>query len=227
MEGINKFDLAVFDIAGTTVKDKDFVAVAFIEAFTQYGVDVTCEEINPLMGFKKTEAIATVLEAKGQEVTEEKVAFIHNIFVSVMIQFYSTSAEVEPLPFAESIFSLMKSKGIKVALNSGFPRVIVDTIVDRMQWLEKGLLDDVIASDEVDRGRPYPDMISILMQRAGITDPARVLKIGDTMVDIQEGRNVGCGLVLGITSGAYDRTALEPFNPDAILDSLEELKSFI
>jgi beta-phosphoglucomutase-like phosphatase (HAD superfamily) len=53
----NKFKLAVFDIAGTTVRDKDFVAIAFIEAFMHYGIELKVHEIAPLMGFKKTEAI--------------------------------------------------------------------------------------------------------------------------------------------------------------------------
>ena len=64
------YKLAVLDIAGTTVVDKDFVAIAFVEAFMQYGIDLKIEEINPLMGFKKTEAIATVLQRKKIEVRE-------------------------------------------------------------------------------------------------------------------------------------------------------------
>lgn len=61
---MSKFKLAVLDIAGTTVVDKDFVAIAFVEAFQNYGIHLSVEEINPLMGFKKTEAIATVLAKK-------------------------------------------------------------------------------------------------------------------------------------------------------------------
>lgn len=221
------YKLAVLDIAGTTVVDKDFVAIAFVEAFMQYGVDLTVEEINPLMGFKKTEAIATVLEGKKIEVTEEKVDLIHNYFTIAMIRFYSTSSEVEPLPGAEDFFRFLKSKGIVVTLDSGFPRVIVDAIVDRLGWIENGLVDFVIASDEVEKGRPFPFMINRLMALAGVEDTAAVIKVGDTMVDIQEGRMSSCGLVAAVTTGAYSRAELMSYSPDHVVDSLSELEQYI
>ena len=221
------YKLAVLDIAGTTVVDKDFVAISFVEAFMQYGIDLRIEEINPLMGFKKTEAIATVLQRKKIEVTPEKVDFINNIFTNQMIYFYSTSSEVEALPHAEEFFQYLKSKGIFVALDSGFPRVIVDAIVDRLGWLERGLIDFVIASDEVEKGRPFPFMINRLMQQAGVENPAEVIKVGDTMVDIQEGRMSACGLVAAVTTGAYSRAELMAYSPDHIVDSLSELEQYI
>ena len=33
-------------------------------------------------------------------------------------------------------------------------------------------------------------------------DVKRVCKVGDSVRDIQEGRNAGCGLVVGVLSGA-------------------------
>lgn len=222
-----KYKLAVLDIAGTTLVDKDFVAIAFVEAFTQFGVEVTFEEINPLMGFKKTEAIATMLERKGVEFTPENVEYIHNIFMTEMVRFYTTSPEVEALPGAEDLFTFFKEKDIVVALNSGFPRLIVDAIVDRMQWMEKGFIDFTIASDEVERGRPFPFMINSLMAQAGITVSKEVIKVGDTMVDIQEGKMAGCGLVFAVTTGAYSHKQLEAYNPDYIISSLAELKNLI
>lgn len=220
------YKLAVFDIAGTTVKDRDYVAIAFIEAFQHYGLDLSVREIAPLMGFKKTEAIEKVLLDKGVKLSEHMVGDIHNHFVNAMVSFYAQSNEVEPLPGAEAIFSFLKEKGIKVVLNSGFPKVIVDAIVDRMGWMDNGLIDGYIASDEVEMGRPYPLMIHRMMERFGVESPAAVIKIGDTMVDIQEGRMAGCGLVLAVTTGAYSRPDLEEYTPDYILDSLDEITQY-
>lgn len=221
------YKLAVLDIAGTTVVDKDFVATAFVEAFVQYGVDLTVDEINPLMGFKKTEAISTVLQRKKIEVTDEKVDSIHSAFTTAMVRFYATSSEVAPLPHAEAFFRFLKNRGIVVALDSGFPRVIVDVIVGRLGWLESGLVDFVIASDEVEKGRPFPFMINRLMDMAGVEHPAEVIKIGDTMVDIQEGQMSSCGMVAAVTTGAYNRASLLAYTPDHVVDSLKELEQYI
>ncbi len=223
----SKFKLAVLDIAGTTVVDKDFVAISFVQAFIHYGVDLSVEEINPLMGFKKTEAIAKVLSSKNIEVSEEKVKLIHDLFVAEMIKFYSNSPEVEAISGAEDFFMFLKSKDIVVTLDSGFPRVIVEVVLDRLQWLEKGFIDHYIASDEVEKGRPFPFMINELMKRADVQDVKSVIKIGDTMVDIQEGFMSGCGLVAAVTTGAYTRNELAVYAPHHIVDSLKELEQFI
>lgn len=223
----SNFKLAVLDIAGTTVVDKDFVAISFVQAFIHFGVELSIEEINPLMGFKKTEAITATLREKNIEVTDEKVMLIHDYFVAEMIKFYSNSPEVEALPGVDDFFMFLKSKGIVVTLDSGFPKVIVDVILDRLQWLEKGFIDYYIASDEVEKGRPFPFMINELMRRSDITDIKSVIKIGDTMVDIQEGFMAGCGLVAGVTTGSYSRKELAIYNPHYIVDSLKELEQFI
>jgi len=168
-----------------------------------------------------------MLGRKGVEFTEENVEYIHNIFMTEMVRFYTTSPEVEALPGAEDLFIYLKEKGINVALNSGFPRLIVDAIVDRMQWIEKGYIDYVIASDEVEKGRPFPDMIHQLMKMASVENTKEVIKVGDTMVDVQEGRMTGCGLVVSVTTGAYSKEQLIQYNPDYIISSLAELKNLI
>ena len=83
-----------------------------------------------------------------------------------------------------------------MALNTGFTRSITDAILHRLRWDDRSpLIDQVICSDEVARGRPSADMIQVLMDNLGIDSPARVLKVGDTEVDVEEGRNAACGRV--------------------------------
>ena len=219
--------LVVFDIAGTTVADDHAVAKAFCKAFELNGCDISEEDVKPLMGYKKKVAIQKVLERQGIEWDAELVEDIHDEFVSEMIDHYQYSPTVRPMQEAEDVFLQLKERGIQVALNTGFSKDIADTILHRFQWKEKGLVDDYIASDEVKEGRPQPFMIDELMQRAGIEDAEEVAKIGDTEVDVNEGRNAGCGLVVAVTTGAYTRLQLEEYHPDYILDSLADFPALI
>ena len=57
-------ELVVFDIAGTTVEDNGEIAIAFQEALSAFGYKIPVEKINPLMGYKKTEAIKRLLKTK-------------------------------------------------------------------------------------------------------------------------------------------------------------------
>ena len=224
--------LVVFDMAGTTVTDKNFVATAFQKAFKEKDIDISSEEINPLMGYEKKLAIQMILEKHGIDPDScrddyEMINEIYNDFIEEMVDFYESSPEVKPAPGAEELFQRLKERSITVALNTGFPKNIADVIVRRFQWNEKGLIDDYIASDEVKKGRPYPFMIEQLMFRAGVDDPLMVAKVGDTAVDVEEGKNVGCSYNIAITTGAYQTAELENSRPTHIVNSLLEIPSII
>lgn len=217
--------LVVFDMAGTTVIDKNFVAQAFQKAFEKEGIDIAITEINPLMGYEKRTAIQMMLEKRGIDFDEEMVDDIHNDFIGQMVDFYECSPEVKPAPGAEELFQHLRQNSVYVTLNTGFPKAIADAIVNRFRWLERGLVDDYIASDEVEKGRPYSYMIDRLMYRSGIDDPLHVAKVGDTAVDIEEGKNAGCIYVIGVTTGAYKVDQLKPLGPTHIVNSLSEIES--
>ena len=212
--------LVVFDIAGTTVSDDNYVAKAFQKAFDENGITISIEEANPLMGYHKPLAIQMKLEERGVEFDEEFIDKIHGDFEDEMIDFYEYSPEVKPGPGAEDVFEKLKERGMRIALNTGFSKAVADTIIERLQWKEKGLVDDVIGSNEVEKGRPYSYMIEQLMSRAGVDDPMEVAKIGDTPVDIEEGKNAGCAYVVGVTWGAGKKEELEEKGATHIVNDL-------
>src|SRR5262249_36291958 len=113
--------------------------------------------------------------------------------------------------------------GIKVALNTGFSRAVAEVLLARLGWHSPGVIDADVASDEVPRGRPHPDMIRHLMGRLGIRDARKVAKVGDTGVDLEEGANAGCGLVIGVTSGSFTGEQLRSFPHSHVLASVVEV----
>lgn len=219
--------LAVFDIAGTTVIDNNFVALSFQSAFAKHGIEISAGDANPLMGYHKPLAIQMMLEKMGIEPDAGFIEEIHEDFENEMVDFYEYDPSVRPMPEAEDVFSQLKEKGIKIALNTGFSKKIADTIVGRFQWKEKGLVDEYIGSNEVEMGRPYTYMIYELMKRTGVDSPGEVLKIGDTPVDIEEGKNAGCRYVIGITTGPYRHEELAELSPTHIISDLSELSAIL
>ncbi len=227
---MRRIELVVFDMAGTTVRDKGNVAVAFMEACSHYGIEVPKEEVHKVMGFRKSDAVKILLDkfyTGPAERTGELTEQIHDRFTRSMVEFYRTDHALAPLPHAEEVFEWLHRQGVKVALNTGFTKAITDTILDRLQWNNNGVIDFVISSDEVPEGRPHPFMIEAIVKALGIAGNTQVMKVGDTEVDVEEGRNAGCGMVVGVTTGAYTRTELEQYRPDIIIDSLAELPSLI
>lgn len=221
--------LAVFDMAGTTVKDKGNVADSFLSAFNAHGIDLPRAEVQAVMGYRKIEAIEMLLRDIALEKAGDKALIhaIHDDFERIMLEYYMSDQELAPLPFAEELFQWLQARGVKVALNTGFTRNITEGILYRLSWKNNPLVNSVICSDEVPEGRPAPFMIRNLMDQFNIADPATVIKVGDTEVDILEGRNASCGLVISVSTGAYTAAQLEELGPDLVVGSLSELPAYI
>jgi phosphonatase-like hydrolase len=212
-------DLVVFDIAGTTVRDADYVGLAVQSAFKDFDVELSITTINPIMGLPKPIAIQQLLEAEGLDLSVDD---IHRSFVEKMLDFYRTSDEVMPISGVEKVFAELRSRGVKVALDTGFSHDITDAILDRLGW-RTGVLDGWVSSDQVERGRPFPDMVLHHMRNFGIQDPLRVAKVGDAPVDLQEGTAAGCRFVVGVLSGTHNHEQLLPYPHTHIVDSIVDL----
>ncbi len=223
-----EISLVVFDIAGTTVDDADSVNVCVRGALAAAGISATREQVNNVMGLPKPEAIAKLVERAGQGgVDQARIQAIHDDFVVRSIEYYQHGPGAHEVTGATLVFQRLKRAGIRIALNTGFSRAITRVIFERVGWSDTPLIDASICSDEVARGRPYPDMIRELMLRCGVTDPLSVAKVGDTPVDLQEGRNAGCGLVVGVTGGTHTRRELEPYPHTHLVDTIRDVPGLL
>ncbi|MEP6684379.1 MAG: HAD hydrolase-like protein [Parafilimonas sp.] len=222
--------LIVFDISGTTVKDNGEITAAFEKTFQQKEYTIPKEKIAAVMGYKKTDAILKLLEefAEDKSVINEKyINEMHDFFIENMINYYTTSTELEPLPYVMQTFQFLKNNNIKIGLDTGFFSDITNVVVDRLGWLKNNVIDFVISSNEVKEGRPQPFMIQELMKRANVTDSKKVIKVGDTEVDVREGRNAGCLFSIAVTTGAYTKEQLQLHQPDFIIDSMQQLRGLL
>jgi len=222
--------LVVFDMAGTTVEDKDNVHASLIHAFKKYDFNILREDANKVMGIPKPVAIQQLLRdefgvksLRLKDLTEQ----IHKEFLKDMISFYKNDSSVKAKENAEVIFQLLKGGRIKVGIDTGFSRDIADTIIKRLGWKKNQLIDFSVTSDEVKNGRPHPDMIFEAMKIAGVKSANEVAKVGDTVSDLQEGTSAGCKFVIGITTGAYTRKELAKEKHTHLIDDLLEVSDII
>jgi phosphonatase-like hydrolase len=220
-------ELVVFDMAGTTVEDGDAVNASFRAALAGAGIEADPAAVNAVMGLPKPEAIRLLLAGSGRPFTGSDVDDIHEAFVRRMRDHYELDPSVREVPGAAAAFATLRRAGIKVALNTGFSRAIAGVVLQRLGWQSPAVIDADVASDEVPRGRPFPDMIRLLIARLGITDPRRVAKVGDTRADLEEGANAGCGLIIGVTSGSFSGEQLKAYPHTHILGSVAEVPELL
>lgn len=216
-------------MAGTTVHDKDNVNIAFRDAMSESGIEVTRDEVNEVMGMPKPLAIRLMMEKKlpAGQITDERNEDIYQLFLQKMIDFYTNDPSVREIDGASDTFKTLKDNGIKVGIDTGFARPIAQVIIDRLGWEKDGLIDISVTSDEVANGRPHADLALKVMELLGINDASVVAKVGDTPSDLGEGNAAGCKYVIGVTSGAYTREELEQHRHTHILGSLRELPDLL
>jgi len=225
-----KFDLIVFDLAGTTVRDNRDVHRTLQKALKNFGVDISMEDANDVMGIPKPVAIKQLLHKRydgTKEISDVWIDEIHHDFVAEMIRFYREDASVGEKEGVSQTFAELRKMGVKVFVDTGFDRPITSPLLERLGWTRKGLIDGSVTSDEVPNGRPHPDLIFEAMRQAGVRDVRRVVKVGDTASDIQEGKSAGCGLVVGVTSGAFSREKLNEEKPDFLIAQVPEIISLL
>ncbi|MGF1637239.1 MAG: HAD hydrolase-like protein, partial [Cyclobacteriaceae bacterium] len=219
-----RIELVVFDMAGTTVNDAGAVHTALQEALKFINVNVGYDEINEVMGYPKPKAIEVLLTKYKPELCQAKVINeVHTRFVNLMIDHYKFAPGVDEKHGASDIFRILKSDNVKVAIDTGFSFDIASVIIDRLGWNEDSLIDVLVTSDQVDQGRPFPDMIFKAMKLTGVLDPNRVAKIGDTISDLQQGNAAGVKYVIGVTSGAYKSDELMKEKHTHLVSHLEEI----
>ncbi|MGV9678279.1 phosphonatase-like hydrolase [Nocardia sp. NPDC003482] len=218
-----RIELAVLDMAGTTVADGGLVLRAFDAAATAVGL--------PESGTDRETARAYVLDTMGQsKITvfralfgdEDRAQLANRTFERTYDEF---AAEATPIPGAAEAITALRAAGIKVALTTGFSRTTQDKLLNALGWND--IADLTLAPAEAGRGRPYPDLVltALLRLRADAVD--RVAVLGDTTSDIASGLAAGARIVAGTLTGAHSEEQLRAAGATHIVDSVVEFAELL
>lgn len=219
--------LAVFDMAGTVVNEDNVVYKTLMEAINNNGFEVSLDFVlEHGAGKEKHQAIKDILKAEGGNTDEQLAKTIFQEFKELLGKAYH-DLEVKSYMGVEDLLYFLRNNQIKVALNTGYDRHTAELLLDKMDWAKGMEYDELVTADDVELGRPNPDMILEAMKRLNIKDPKFVMKAGDSIIDIQEGKNAHCGITVGVTTGAHTYEQLASAEPTFVLDSLTNLRDLL
>ena len=218
----NSIKMIVSDMAGTIIQENGIVYNALYNTIKLINPNLKREEINKFHGCSKKEVIDFFVDKERMNSPEVVKSNLNSEFNYYLKKEYTENPSVtlidKNLP---SFFNALRDQDIKVCLNTGYNKDIQKLLIDKFNLNDS--IDDFISSTQVSRGRPYPHMINTLMRRNSIDDPKSVIKIGDSLADILEGKNAGC-ITIGVLSGAETKGSLESKKPDYILDNIMKLR---
>ena len=214
-------------MAGTTVNEDNLVYKTLLKSINQADFELTLANVlEHGAGKEKREAIRSVLSVYAGLEDELLVSQIYNDFIISLTKAYET-ADLFPQPDVLKLFADLKKKNIIIVLNTGYDRKTATSILEKLGWQIGVNFDALITASDVTKNRPYPDMIELAIKQFNIEDRKQVVKVGDSTIDIMEGKNAGCGLSIGITTGAHNAEKLQTAHPDYIIDNLMELSRLI
>lgn len=189
----------VLDWAGTTV-DYGCIApvIVFVDVFQREGIDITLAEARAPMGMRKNDHIRAITQMPRVQETWQEVhgrlpgeEDVERMYRNFMPQQTAIIAEyADPIPGTLEAMSYFRDHGIKVGSCTGYTRAMMDVLVPAAA--ERGYEPDaVVAGDETPAGRPAPWMALQNAMQLGVYPIDAIVKIGDTVADIDEGLNAG------------------------------------
>ena len=218
---VTRTNLIVFDVGGTTVRDTVDVAAVFAAALGQFGIVAPPDKVRESRGASKREVIAELVANANAEPDPGEV---YRVFQDLLIAAFRTRG-VEAIPGVEAAFGRLRANGIQVVLATGFDRSMMDVVIEQLGW--EGIVDAVVTSDDVLRGRPAPDLILAAMRRAQVKSVEAVVSVGDTVNDLRAAEAAGVGASIGVLTGAHDRRKLSTVPHSAILESAAEVPRWL
>lgn len=225
----------VFDWAGTTVDYGCFAPLAaFVEIFTQRGIEVTAQQAREPMGLLKYDHIKAMCNMGeiarqwqslyGRTPDEEDAKLLYSDFEPKLFEILAEYAE--PVPGVIELIKMLKRTGIKVGSTTGYTRCMVDIVAKAAE--AKGYKPDcIVAATDVPGGRPHPYMCYQNAINLGVYPLYSMIKVGDTIADIKEGLNAGMwsvGIIKGSSELGLTEHEVNSMEPALLAEKMAEVR---
>ncbi len=192
-------EAVILDWAGTAVDYGSFAPTAvFLRLFESQGIHITAEDARSGMGLMKKDHLRTILSrplvaeawksAHGAPYSEADINTLFENFVPMQLAVLTEFAQ--PIPGLLSVVKDLRARSIKIGSTTGYIRSMMDVLTPKAR--ENGYEPDcIVCPDEVPNGRPYPWMCYQNAIQMNVFPMQAIVKVGDTLVDIEEGLNAG------------------------------------
>ena len=207
-----QYEAIIFDWAGTTVDYGCFAPVqAFMEIFKEYGITPTMEETRKPMGMLKWDHIKTMLSMErireefkhihGRDFTDQDVDEMHEKFAASLLKILDQFSD--PKDYVVDTVAKLRDAGLMIGSTTGYTDAMMEIVTK--EAAKAGYKPDCWFSPDSTghMGRPYPYMIFKNMEALKVTGVDKVMKVGDTLSDIREGKNAGV-FTVGIIEGSSE-----------------------
>jgi phosphonoacetaldehyde hydrolase len=196
----------IFDWAGTTIDHGSRApAGAFQALFRNHGVEATIAQARGPMGMHKRDHIAAMLAAPeiatqwqrvhGALPTEGDLDALFEEFVPLQME--ALPHFLDLIPGIPAMVARLRKRGLHIGATTGYNAAMMALCQEAAR--QAGYAPDVsVAASEVPAGRPAPWMAVKVAMNLQVYPFSAIVKVGDTVTDIEEGLNAGMWTI-GVT----------------------------
>lgn len=197
----------VFDWAGTTVDYGSCApASVFQEIFASRGVPITAAQAREPMGRAKRDHIAAIgsmpavdeawrARHAGQPVSEADIDAMYADFLPLQKSTLEQHSDV--IAGVPAMVAWCRAQGLKIGSTTGYTRELLEIVV-RCAAQQGYAPDCACGAEDAPQGRPAPFLLYECAKRLEVYPLWRMVKVDDTPVGIEAGRNAGCWTI-GVT----------------------------
>ncbi len=214
-----KFKCAILDLDGTLLNSTGVWEQIDVEFLGKRGIEVPKDFMEAIKTHNFMSGAVYAVERFG---LNEKPEDIVKEWYDMAIYEYANCIDIKP--YVREYLEFLKSKGVKLVVATSSDRVLYEPCLKRngiYEWF-----DDFTQTDEVDRGKGFPDVYIMAAQKAGV-DIADCVVFED-IVKAMEGAKQGGFFTVGVAdAGSKQDEARIKELCDVYVESYAELISIV
>jgi HAD superfamily hydrolase (TIGR01509 family) len=191
----------LFDLDGTLIDSVYQHVLAWQEALTEFGIELSVWKIHRRIGMSGGLFVTALLRETGGSLSTGQVRELNLTHAEAYGRRRHT---VRPLPGARELLAALTRQGITWAIATSGLAIAARPALDML-----GLPPDtpLITRDQVRHAKPDPDLFLAAAAQVGV-DIRSAVVVGDSIWDLLAARRAGA-LGIGLLSGGYGSDELE------------------
>ena len=206
-----RYPVVLFDLDGTVIDSGAIILASMRHAAKEVlGLEPPDEELMAAVG-------GPGLEAQMRELAPDRVEELVTVYRAHNEPLHDTLAVCEGM---DDVLVRLKDEGRQLGIVTAKRRATVELAFDAVPL--RHLFDTVVGGDETTRHKPDPDPLLLALERLDAR-PEDTAYVGDAPFDVRAAKAAGVHAVAVTWGGIHPRQRLEREEPDAIVDTAEEL----
>ena len=204
----------IFDVEGTLVDCVPHVLDSWKQTLEGAGHDIALAELQRYSGMDGADMLERLLPDQSKKhkkgLLKAQGDRYRRDYLALARPFYGV----------RELFKTLKQRGFALGIATTCKKDELRSYDHSMRVLE--LTDAVACGNDVEKGKPHPDLYHAALQKLGVMEPGTATAVGDTPYDAMAATALGMQAT-GVLTGGFSERVLKDTGCDLVLEEVREL----